>query len=100
MSDTKRAPRRKAVNSTEMVEFLGGLNLAVKPSLHINGSSYHQAVVTVDFGEPLDPVRLTNDQMHDLVSNMRSLTRDVIGRDASVNINTDNSRGVYWASIV
>jgi hypothetical protein len=100
MSDnTKRNSRKKIVSGQEMISFLEGLALPVKPTLHINGSAFQMAVLTVDFGEPKESFRLNNDQMHELVSNMRSLAREVLGRDASININTDNSRGVFYASV-
>lgn len=99
MSDNKRSSRKRAVSSKEMDTFLANMNTPVKGKLHINGSAFQNAVLTVDFGEPIQSFRLNNDQMHELVSNMRSLARDVLGRDASINIMSDSSRGIYWASV-
>ena len=100
MNDTiKRAPKKRIVSSADLEDFLMALDIPYRPRLHINGSQYHTALLSVDFGESLEPFRLSNEQMHELVSGMRSLAREVLGREGSININTDNSRGVLWASL-
>jgi hypothetical protein len=99
MTDTNKRNTKKRVVSTESFEtFLSNLDIPVKARLHVNGASYHTALVTVDFGEPLEPFRLTQDQTYELHSGLRALARDILGRDAPININTDNSRGVVWAN--
>ena len=99
MSDMNKRNGRKRVSEQDMREFLSGLGLSSNPTLHVNGSDHRGAILTVDFGEALVPSRPNNDQMHELVSNMRSLARDVLGRDASISINTDNNRGILWANV-
>jgi hypothetical protein len=99
MSDMNKRNGRKRVSTEDMKEFLAGLGMPSNPTLHINGSDHRGAILTVDFGEALVPARPNNDQMHELVSNMRSLARDILGRDASISINTDNPRGILYASV-
>lgn len=100
MSDNNRRAARKRVYSvTPLQEYLDGLSTPTRGSVHVNGPTHLQAVVTVDFGEPIEHYRLSSDDMQGLVSRMRSLTQDVIGRDAFVSVNSDNKRGVHWASV-
>ncbi len=100
MSDTKRKPRAKTYSTDSIENFLGRITTATKGSVHVNGSTFQNALVTVDFGEPIPPYRLTGEQMQGLVAEMRSLALAVINRDVNVNIHSDNSRGIFWAAVV
>lgn len=96
---TKRAPRKRVVSSADMEAFLASLNTTVRPTLHVNGAEYRNAILTVDFGEPLEPFVLSSDDLQELVTRMRGLAREVLGRDATININPDKNRGIMWASV-
>lgn len=78
---------------TRWLEGVGG-----SPKLHVNGPSFSTAVVSVDFGSPLEPVRLSQDVSSEMHSRLRELTTDLTGR-RSVRIQFDHLNGVYWASI-
>ncbi len=72
------------------------------PSVKVNGSAFSSAVVTIDFGTPLEPLNLTSEKNADaraeLQSRMKELTTALTGR-RSVRVNSDHSNGVYWTSI-
>ena len=69
-----------------------------KPSAKVNGSAFAAAVVAVDFGTPLEPIRLTAGQNHDLHAKMKELTTALTGR-RNVRVQFDHNNGVYWTSI-
>lgn len=88
---------RGSLDLTPMKAFLASLDVGVTPTLHVNGHSYSTAIVTVDFGSPLTPIKLTQEQTQDLTDRLRRLARDIIGRDANVRVSHDSSNGIFWA---
>lgn len=98
----KRAPRRAAstVELKDLETWLATLSLgSAKPSVKVNGSHYPTAVVVVDLGQPLKQVRLNSEQSSELGARLRRTAREVIGRDASIRVSTDNGHGIVWASV-
>lgn len=101
----RRAPRnaatsgRRTADVSSLKEWLASLDLPVKPAIHINGHAFTSAVLTVDFGSPLKPVKLSFEQNQELMERMRKLTRDVLGREGNVRISHDAPNGIYWASV-
>jgi hypothetical protein len=84
----------------ELESFLTSLNLPINPAIHVNGKEHPTAVVVVDFGSPLDPVRLNSELSQELASKIRKFTRDLITKEANIRVSSDNYNGVvYWASI-
>lgn len=75
------------------------LNVGVVPSIHVNGYGYSFALLTVDFGQPLEPVRLNAEQTNELQDRMRGVARAIVNRDSNFRVNFDNERGVYWVSM-
>jgi hypothetical protein len=69
-----------------------------KPSVKVNGSAFAFAVVAVDFGTPLEPVKLNGEQNQELQAKMKELTTALTGR-RNVRVNFDHNNGVYWSSI-
>lgn len=96
---TQTPSRRSAVDAAPLREWLASLDLPVKPVVHINGYAFTSAVLTVDFGSPLKPVKLAYEQSQELMDRMRKLTKEIIGREVNVRISHDGPNGVYWASV-
>ena len=94
----KRVVGQSAPDQAEFRTWLATLGLEISPALHINGK-YFDTVLTVDFGQPLKPVRLTDDQTSELVTRVRKLTRSIVGREINVRVSNDSATGVWWASI-
>jgi hypothetical protein len=87
-------------SSQEVRKFLTTLEVEVAPHLHINGPHFNTAVLVVDFGTPLKPIKLTGEQTQDLTARMRKLTRELLGsRDVTIRVNNDYHNGIYWTSI-
>jgi hypothetical protein len=87
-------------SSNELRKFLASLDTGVDPDLHINGSHFTNAVVVVDFGTPLKPIKLSTEQSADLSARLRKLTRELYGnREVNVRINSDYQNGIYYTSI-
>lgn len=90
---------------TELETFLNNLRLEVKPAIHVNGKDHPTAVVVVDFGAPLEAVRLNPEQSQDLAGKLRKFTRELVynprnDREVNVRVSSDNYLGVvYWASV-
>lgn len=94
-----RRPRRSSVDLADFKSWLAGLDVGVIPTIHVNGHQYTQAVLAVDFGQPLRPAKLTPEQSQDLIAYMRRATADIVGREVNCRISYDHQHGVYWASI-
>lgn len=83
----------------ELETYLRSLNLAGTPAIHVNGKEHPTAIVVVDFGQPLEAVRLTQEQGQELASKLRKFARELVNKDANVRVSSDNYAGVvYWAS--
>ncbi len=93
------AVRRPTVDLGDFRNWLGSLDLTVQPTVHVNGYHFPQAVVTVDFGQPTKPVKLTSMQTEELIGRIRRITQEIVNRDANVRVSYDHAHGVYWASI-
>ena len=84
----------------ELEDFLDSLDLPNKPTIHVNGREHPTAVVVVDFGAPLQQVRLTSAQNIDLGSRLRRYTKDILNKDFNIRVASDNYAGVvYWSNI-
>ena len=90
---------RRAPDTKYLRDWLDSLSIDVKPSIHINGHVYTNALVCVDFGSPLKQVKLNSEQNAELNERLRLLARDVLGRDANIRVSHDGPNGVYWASV-
>lgn len=92
--------RRPSADIAPLREYLDTLELSVTPDIHINGHAYASALVTVDFGQPLKPAKLTQDQGAVFSDLLRKLAREVLNREgANIRVSYDSYNGVYWASI-
>jgi hypothetical protein len=93
MASTKNSSR------IDLENFLNDLQLHVKPAIHVNGKDHPTALVVVDFGAPLQQVKLSTEQSQDLTAKLRKFARDVAVKDANIRISSDNYLGlVFWAS--
>ena len=94
-------PRERRGADTKYIrDWLESLELEVKPTVHINGHAYTSALVTVDFGSPLKPVKLTPEQNGELTDRLRMLAKDIVGREnANIRISHDGQNGIFWASV-
>lgn len=98
----KMAKQQASVPSSriDLEEFLDSLDLTVKPTIHVNGKDHPTAIVVVDFGAPLQSVRLSSNQSNDLGTKIRRYTKDILNKDAYIRIASDNYSGiVYWSTI-
>lgn len=95
-----RAPRW-AGDLAEFNTFLSTIECEVKPTIHVNGSAHSSAIVTVDFGSPIEQFRLTSDDNADVTERLRHLARTIVARDTvNIRISYDAPNGIFWASIV
>jgi hypothetical protein len=98
-SGSAPATRRQQPDVASFKNWLDGLDPLIKPKIHINGHTFTSAVLAVDFGQPLRPLKLSFEQNHEMLERMRKLTKEVVGRDTVVRISHDGPAGIYWASI-
>lgn len=103
--DGKRK-EKPAVSHDEFKAWLAALNPEAKPTLHVNGPQFSNAVLTVDFGKPTKGTKLTAEQAAELARRMIAATRKVCrlpepaeGARNNVRINNDRDEGVYWTSV-
>ena len=98
-------PTKKIITKpkkSEIEDFKSWLsNLPSSPNLHVNGADYSSAVLCVDFGTPLEElVKLTFEQNAEIMSKMKSITRNLFNKpDLNVRIQTDSNNGVWWSAI-
>lgn len=96
-----RAPRPQRGQSiasvVELREWLATLE-GPTAAVHVNGPQYSHAVLVVDFGSPLKPVKLSPEQTQDLVGRMRRATRDLLQRETRIGLFNDQSNGVWWTT--
>lgn len=69
------------------------------PRLHVNGHEYSNAILTVDFGEPLNGVHLSSERTNELTSLMKSAAKSISRRRGGIRVHHDNHHGVYWTSV-
>lgn len=105
-SDKKIDKAKKASRQRKQTEFddfkfwLATLGMVSVPALHMNGPNYAMAVLTVDFGTPLEePNKFTAEQSADLVGKMKTITRSLFKNEVNVRVQNDSSNGVWWSSI-
>lgn len=89
----------KTSSRIELEAYFKTLNLKAMPGIHVNGKEHPTALVVVDFGTPIESVRLTSEQGQELASKLRKFARELVNKDANVRVSSDNYSGlVYWAS--
>lgn len=100
MTETRSIRKRQKPNP-ELEDFKLWLeNLETRPILHVNGPNYNSAVVTVDFGTPLEEDKMTSELAGELVTRLRSLTRNLCkGNDSNIRVQNDTGNGIWWSSI-
>jgi hypothetical protein len=102
MNDTKQKPAKKSHKKAEIDEFkvwLAGLGMPTAPWLHVNGTSYAGAVLTVDLGTPLEEHKLTNEQSAELVARMKTATRSLYKHEVNIRVQNDSTNGIFWSSV-
>lgn len=95
---SKPRDKKKAINTNRLQDWLASQNFSVNPTVHVNGHTFSTAYVTVDFGTPLSPISMTDEQTSELTERLRELAREVVGRPMNIRISHDPFNGVYWAS--
>lgn len=94
-----RAPRY-AGELAELTTFLSTIECEVKPTVHVNGSAYASALVSIDFGSPINQFRLTSDDNTEVTERLRRLSRAIVGREtANIRISHDGQNGIFYASL-
>jgi hypothetical protein len=93
--------QKKQTDVEDFKSWLAGLSSA--PKLHINGPEYISAVLTVDFGTPLEEkekTNLTSEQNAELVSKMKLTTRGLFNKpDLNVRVQSDSNTGIWWTTV-
>jgi hypothetical protein len=69
------------------------------PRLHINGNDHPTALITVDFGQPISGIQLSNDRGNELSALLKAAAKSVNRRRGNVRVNFDHHHGVMWASV-
>lgn len=77
---------------------LDGFIIPVKPTIHINGYLHPTAIVTVDFGTPLEEYTLSSEQITMMGEQIISLAQNITNKQ-KIRFNADLDNGVYWASM-
>ncbi len=97
----QRKPRQK--KSTELDDFkswVSALEGVILPNVHVNGKDFSMAVLTVDFGTPLDETnKLTSEQSAELVGKMKTVTKSFYKDDVNVRVQNDSNNGIWWTSV-
>ena len=70
-----------------------------RPVLHINGNDHPTAIITVDFGQPLRGVTISNDRGNELSRLIKDATKSLSRRRGQIRVNFDSHHGVFWSSI-
>lgn len=95
-------PRNKTTDLSDIQSFLSQLETEFKPSLHVNtvnGTSFLNCVLTVDFGQPLNPPKLSEEDEEKLKEKMRAATKLVLNRDVGIRVLNDPYYGIWWTSV-
>lgn len=90
--------KKKGASGNALQLWLNSQGFSVSPTVHVNGHTFSTAYVTVDFGTPLTPVNISDEQTSELTERLRELAREVVGRPVNVRISHDPFNGIYWAS--
>lgn len=90
---------RRNPDVKDLEDYLTSLELHVKPTIHINGHMHPTAILTVDFGTPLKPIKISNDQIVEMTGKMKKLTREVLGKDVNISVMPDQANGVFYAKL-
>lgn len=75
-------------NIDALKEYLASLDCGVKPSVHVNDD--RRVPLVVDFGTPLTPVKLTQEQEDTIYEKMYAY----VGRNYKAQHDPNN--GIYW----
>jgi hypothetical protein len=90
---------QKKPETGDLRQFIDSLGLHVNGSIRLNGPAHPTAVLTVDFGSPLQSVRLSPEQGQELTRRMRAVAREFYKDEVNVRVSADHQNGVYWASV-
>jgi hypothetical protein len=90
---------RKGPDLSDLTSFLSSVETEHKPTLHVNGATHLNCVLAVDFGQPLTPPKLSDDEAEKLKEKMRVATKTIINRDVGIRVLNDPSAGVWWTSL-
>ncbi len=96
-----RYPGKKRANApdlTELKTFLETIEATVPPSIHINGTNYPNCVLAVDFGQPLKPTKLSNEQQGELGAHLKRATKIVMNKEVNVRVSSDPQTGIWWTT--
>lgn len=99
---TERVKNRDTTAMDALVSWLNALNIEDQPtpSVHVNGHQFTlTSIITVDFGQPLKPVRIGAEHYHTLGEYLRAATKELLGRDLQIRVHNDASRGIIWSSL-
>jgi hypothetical protein len=90
--------RKRPFDVSALQDWIDSQEFHVNANIHVNGRSFSGAYVTVDFGSPLTPFSMNDDQNAEFSDHLRKLAREVAGKQITIRIGYDQSNGIYWAS--
>ena len=95
--EVRRSRQKRIVELDEFKQWL--VDLDGHPRLHVNGPAFATAVLTVDFGTPLEEHRLSPEASGELTNRLRLVTKVLCKEKDNVRVQTDTSNGIWWSSI-
>lgn len=98
-SNTRARVGRRTVDTTEFRSWLDSQGFAVNPTIKVNGPNHPSAVITVDFGSPVVPVRLSNEATENVAYWLKDLTQLFYTNPVNVRVTHDPQNGVFWATV-
>jgi len=98
----KSVARPKRTKTDELSEFkawLTSLELGINPHVHINGPSFLSCVLVVDFGTPLEGIKMSSERSAELFAKMKNITKTVMNKEVKVSVMNDHNNGIWWTSV-
>jgi hypothetical protein len=96
----KKFARKKDSEVEDFKSWLMSLGMTHSPKLHVNGVSHSMAVVTIDFGTPLEELtKMTSEQNAELMARLKNLTKSLHKNDVNVRVQNDTNNGIWWSTV-
>jgi len=73
--------------------------LPTPATLHVNGPNHPTAIITLDFGQPLNFERPERAEAEELAARLRRAAADIMEMpEQKIHFDMDHAHGVWWAS--
>jgi hypothetical protein len=98
-SNPRPRAARKSIDTTELRAWLDSQGFPVNVAIKVNGTNHPTAVITVDFGSPVVPVRLSDDQRDNIAYWIKDLTMALYTTPVNVRVTHDPQNGILYTSV-